>query len=69
MTPHGLPTTTFSAFWHASDNSLGERVTPAIDSSALAVATSSAALDATPAPSGTSDSTYAQSVSCAFLFD
>ena len=55
MTPHGLPTTTFSAFWHASDNSLGESVTPAIDSSALAVATSSAALDATPAPSGTSD--------------
>ena len=52
MIPHGAPTTWFSASWHSAARRSGS-MAPA--PSARAVATSSAALDATPTDAGRSD--------------
>ena len=58
ITPHGAPTTRFSTFWQSSATASSEPTErPLAPSTAIIVATSTAADDETPFPSGTRELT------------
>ncbi len=61
ITPTGAPTTSFSARWPASASSVRDSVEPVRSATARATAPSSAALEDSPPPTGTSESTMTSS--------
>ena len=69
MTPHAAPTTRFSPSWHHSAAVRPPTCVPATAAAAKRLATSTAAEEETPLPSGTADDSSSRSpvaAKCAF---